>query len=114
MRLALGSVNLVAERGDGCCLYFGNHKGAFFIGYHNLEKGWCSSTWFKPGFQYYRPALLTGRLFENRSTWHKGPILKIPANWVHVWQMRRRSYREAFREEPMRVGDAIPSDHSHS
>ena len=57
-------------------VYFGDKKGAFFIGFHfPLHNGWQSYPhWMKGGWEYYECAILTGRLFENKSKWYRLPL----------------------------------------
>lgn len=94
-------------------IYFGNKPGAFFIGFHfPLHTGWCTQTglergygWrIKGGWEYYKPAILTGRLFTDKSKWHMLPTYYIPAKLVHLWRMRRKSYRHAMGNDLVKKG----------
>jgi hypothetical protein len=87
--------------GDGTTLYFGRHRGARFIGIGLRGfSGWSSSRWLPGGWEFFSPHIHIGRLFMDRGWWRSCRVL-IPAKLVHLWRWRRRSYRDAMREEPM-------------
>jgi hypothetical protein len=99
--------------GNGLTFYFGNQRGAWFISFHfPLHRGWCSQTGIeragigrghglrkKGGWEYYEPAILTGRLYSSESKWHRLPTIYIPAKLVHLWRLRRKAYRHAWHSD---------------
>lgn len=88
-------------------IYFGRHTGARFIGFFfPLHRGWCSWPrfwWNKSGWEYYEPAILTGRLFRDEGKWYRLGTWLVPARLVHLWNMRRRSYRDVMRNDRLEV-----------
>lgn len=94
--------HIMHEKRDGFTIYFGNQPGARFISFHfPLHNGWKSSSWLKGGFDYYQPAILTGRLAgtNKESKWHMLPEFLVPAKAAHLWRMRRKTYRTVWNSD---------------
>lgn len=78
-------------------IYFGNSKGAPFIGFFpRLHYGWQSSRRIRHGLNYYQPAILVGRLYTDSSRW-------IPLG-RYVWpNYLTRSYHKYKNEDDGKV-----------
>jgi len=94
-------MHFMSEGSDDWCLYLGEKKGSFFIGFNILQRGWKSSSRIKSGLEYWQPAFIVGKLFTNSSKWLRLPTLYIPANIYQLWKKRNRAYREAVAADQM-------------
>lgn len=79
------------------CIYWSDK----YLGFHfPLYQGWQNSPhWMRGGWEYYEPAILYGNKTTGKSTWYKLPRILIPAKLVHLWRMRKRGYRNAWRND---------------
>jgi len=94
-------------------IYFGDKQGSRFIGFHfPLHSGWQSyPKWMPGGWEYYDCAFLTGRLNSNQSRWWGLPHIIIPAKLVKLWRLRKKSWRQAYKEKPI---EAAPTSQEGS
>lgn len=77
------------------CIYWSDK----YLGFHlPLHSGWQNAPHFMPGgWEYYEAAILYGNKTTEKSRWFRLPKIIVPAKLVHLWRMRRKSYRDAFK-----------------
>lgn len=80
-------------------LYWSDKYLGFFFPLHN---GWQSHPkilFVRHGWEYYKPAMLYGNKTTGQSRWFGLGTILVPAKLVHLWRMRRASYRKAFKHD---------------
>ena len=79
------------------CVYWSDK----YLGFNfPLHRGWQSyPRWMKGGWEYYEAAILYGNKTTQQSKWLKLPKLIIPAKLVHTARLRKRAYREAWKND---------------
>jgi len=88
------------------CLYWSDK----YLGFHfPLHSGWQSHPRIPViggGWEYYEAAILYGNKTTGEHRWYRLPKVIVPAKIVHLWRMRKRGYRNAWKDDrPMKAND---------